>query len=352
MKQKIGIIFTGGTIGSVYGTGKAPLTTDQRANSGILSYLIRKFGDKTDFLAFSPTQMSSENIRAANLQAIADCVTSCLTQHPSGIIVTHGTDTLCFSAALFSQLFCDIPFPLVFVSALYPMDDGRSNACSNLDAAVIFILQSHLPGVFVANRNLTDTGTQIILASRLSDCSPFTGDFTSVSGTPYGRIENGQFIPSGNTGNPSLEELRKTRTKSPFRIEKLCEDILCIRTQAMQDYRYLLPEKIRPKATVIELYHSGTLCNAGDKESTVIFIERCISLGIPVVLAPADSEANIYESSKDLQTLGIVAYNMSFCMARVKTMLAIGCGVDLKNALESDYFFEHVQNNNSTSKIE
>lgn len=349
MKQKICIIFTGGTIGSVYSTGGAPLTTDQRANNGMQSYLIQKYGDRTDFLAFSPTQMSSENTRITNLRAIADCVDSCLAQHPNGIIVTHGTDTLCFSAALFSQLFCDIPVPLVFVSALYPMTDGRSNACSNLDAAVIFILQTDLPGIFAANRNLTDDDSQIILASRLSDCAPFTGNFASVNGTPYGHIANRRFILSGGAENPSPEELRKPRTKSPFQIGNLCEDILCIRTQALQNYRYLLPDNRRPTAIMIELYHSGTLCNAGDKESTVVFIKRCKSLGIPVILAPAESDANTYESSKDLQDLGIVAYDMSFCMARVKTMLALGNGSDLKNTLETDYFFEHIRKNNSTS---
>lgn len=103
-----------------------------------------------------------------------------------GIIVTHGTDTLTFTANYFSQIFCDIPVPLVLVSALLPLEDPESNGPDNFAAAVTFIRRG-IRGVFVSFKNPYEP-CRIHLASRLTYSEQLSGRTGSLLGVHFGEV--------------------------------------------------------------------------------------------------------------------------------------------------------------------
>ena len=116
MKNRICVIFTGGTIGSYSNGGIVDLKPE--TSSLLIEKYRERFGNAIHFDELRPLNILSENMQPSDLEVMADCIRGVDKDAYDGIILTHGTDTLCFTANLFSQLFCDIKIPLVFVSAL------------------------------------------------------------------------------------------------------------------------------------------------------------------------------------------------------------------------------------------
>lgn len=338
--RKICVIFTGGTIGSV--RRGAFVGTDEGTGGLLFDLYRQKYGTGTAFDFCRPLDILSENVRKADLTELAACLQERLNGDYDGIIITHGTDTLAFTAPLFSVLFCDVRLPIVFVSALYPLEDERSNGLDNFAAAADFIGEK-LPGVYVAFRNVGDRCAKIHLASRLTDCAPVSGDFASFGGTPLGEMRQGTFRFFDLPCNPSLQELRRARAASGLCAEKLCTDVLTIKAHSLTDYSFFAFTKKKPRAVILELYHSGTVCTAGKEENAADFLRYCRANGAETVLSPVAGDANLYESAQELGTLALLAKDESFNMTRIKTMLASGGGMPVKDALERNFFFEKIQ---------
>lgn len=337
--RKICVIFTGGTIGSV--NRGAFLGTDAATGGSLLNLYQTKYGTDTAFDVCQPLNVLSENMQKADLVALADCVRERLHGDYDGIVVTHGTDTLSFTAPLFSLLFCDAPLPVVFVSALFPLEYARSNGLDNFAAAVGFIGEK-LPGVYVAFRNAGDPCAKIHLASRLNDCAPASGDFSSFGGMPLGEMTNGTFRFFPLASNPSPADLRRPRPASGFDPARLCTDILTLKAHSLTDYSLFHFAENTPRAVVLELYHSGTVCTAGKGENAAAFLRYCREKGAQPVLAPVAGGGNLYESAMTLSDLAILAEDQSFNMARIKTMLALGMGLSVDAVLKKTFFFEKV----------
>lgn len=333
--KTICVIFTGGTIGSSVSGKKVSL--DGSCSSLLINSYLKKYNNEVCFEEIYPVNMLSENIRRENSEALCEAVASALKKDYEGIIITHGTDTLVFSANLISQMFCDTKIPIAFVSAMLPLSDRKSNGMANFSAAVDFIGEG-IPGVFVVNKNAGEQ-VKVHLASRMIEPEQITGRFSSVCGDYFGIMKRGQFAWHAGRNNPTVEVLRELRKKAGMRT--FSDSILTINARALLDFRFFDFEKNKPEAVIIRMYHSGTVCTAGDAQNTIFFAEYCARLGIPVILGPVDRTANEYSSVDAIKNKCIFAYNMSFEMIQVKVMLAIGSKADINETLNEDLFFEH-----------
>ena len=240
---------------------------------------------------------------------------------------------------LFSQIFRDTPIPIVFVSALFPLDDKRGKGVENFAGAVDFIENEGLRGVFVSFMNEREN-LQIHLGSRLCFTDQITGKFVSVMDLPLCEQVKGRFVYHKSDMLPSKRMINSVRP--PYGEYRLCKDVITIRARAFIDFSlYRFGEK-KPKAVVCELFHSGTACTAGDETNVLKFIDYCLSCGILVILAPVDSHANVYASALAFRHKCIIAYDCSFEMTVVKVMLALGEGRNVEEELASDNFFEKI----------
>ncbi len=336
--MKIALIFTGGTIGSSLGQGVVNL--DGGSARLLLDLYRKKYGNGVEFVTYFPVQLLSEDVQPEDLAAIKRCVQEAATKGVDGMIVTHGSDTLYFTANLFSQLFCDLPIPLVFVCSLFPLRDERSNGLDNFAGAIDFIREG-LPGAYVSFRNPGDEGCKIHLASRITYANQINGSFYSVLGVPFGKIENERFVHLPNPHNPTISQIRLARKPCPY--ARVGTDIVVIRARSFLDFRFYRFTDPKPKAVVIELYHSGTVCTKGTDLNVLEFLKYCKQAGVPAVLAPVDSQASVYASAADIRSGCLFAYDMSFEMTVVKVMLAVGSDADLSEALSSDLFFEKIR---------
>lgn len=338
-RKKICVIFTGGTIGS-YSNGKI-VDLKNESHSALIDKYKSLYGGETVFDELRPLNILSENVQPGDLEIMADCVRGINCNEYDGIILTHGTDTLCFTANLFSQLFCHLTIPLVFVSALYPLDDSRSNGLTNFAGAVTFIKSADYGGVFVSFQNKGEK-CKIHLASRLISAVQISGEYDSILNVPFGYIENENFVHIENAINPTLDQLKSKR--NPCSSQKLCTDMVTIQAHSLLNFDYYRFTEVKPKAVMVQLYHSGTVCTKGKEANFKNFLAYCKSLGIEVVIAPIDSRARIYESALGLTEECIGAFDISFEMATVKVLLALGSGKSIRRSLEENNFFEKYYN--------
>lgn len=338
MKEKICVIFTGGTIGS-YADGNTVDLTSEDKNALIEEYK-KHYTTDVRFDVLRPLDILSENIQFTDLDAMVSCVLAVNKDKYDGIIITHGTDTLSFTATLFSQIFCDYPLPIVFVSALFPLNDVRTKGVENFAGAVDFIEKEGLSGVFVAFTNEHEN-LRIHLGSRITVAEQISGHFVSVMDAPLCELVNGRFVYLRSPFMP-LKHVFGNIRHSYGKYQGLCKDIVTIRARSFLDFSFYNFGQKKPEAVIIELYHSGTVCTAGEETNVLRFIDYCNNLGVKVILSPVDSKARVYASALQLKDRCIIAYDMSFEMTVVKVMLALAANKDISAELRTNRFFEKI----------
>jgi glutamyl-tRNA(Gln) amidotransferase subunit D len=132
----LSIVSTGGTIASRidYRTGSV---TSQFDAADILT-AIPELANVANYRAIPLATILSENMTPAIWQELARAVYEEIRRGVDGIIITHGTDTMAYSAAAISFM-VDSPVPIVFVgsqrSADRPSSDNAMNAVCAARAA-------------------------------------------------------------------------------------------------------------------------------------------------------------------------------------------------------------------------
>ncbi|HYY67690.1 MAG TPA: Glu-tRNA(Gln) amidotransferase subunit GatD [Nitrososphaeraceae archaeon] len=146
---KIALISTGGTIASKidYRTGgvKSALSAAE---------LYESVPELAGYAIIEPEVLLneySENLNPKHWGIIARKILEKLrTKKYRGIIISHGTDTMHYTASALSFALQNIPIPIVLVGAQRSSDRPSSDAALNLISAALFVLKSDLCGVYVA----------------------------------------------------------------------------------------------------------------------------------------------------------------------------------------------------------
>ena len=138
------ILATGGTIASdATENGLAPELTAADIVGGSLHNLPDCRIDCRDILA-----LDSSNIQPEEWQIIAREVASNWQQY-DGIVITHGTDTMAYTASALSYMLRNIPIPVVLTGSQLPFVHPLTDATDNIRCAVAMAM-SGKPGVFLA----------------------------------------------------------------------------------------------------------------------------------------------------------------------------------------------------------
>ena len=111
--KKILVIFTGGTIGSAI-NGET-IDVDSNCKFRLVADYKLFYGEK-DFECVQLYNILSENTGFLHWETLIDYLLKVDTENYSGIIITHGSDTLSYTSALLGMYFRHIEIP-VFVIA-------------------------------------------------------------------------------------------------------------------------------------------------------------------------------------------------------------------------------------------
>ncbi len=332
------LVFSGGTIGSTISQGT--INTSEKQGYRLIELYSQNYSDteQPDFKIIQALQLLSENLSPGVWGKWIQAIDAEDLSQFDGVIVTHGTDTLAYTAAALGFYFNAIQIPMLLVSSNYPLELQQANGLINFHCAIEFIKQRKQPGVFVPYQN-PGSATHVHIATRLTSCLQLSGDFISVQSRPY--------LQFNQQGFTELYSLKKVQQGQQSLLANFSQAIFMIKPYPGLDYSSFNLDGV--KVILHDLYHSGTACTTqdwGDNYSLRCFIELCSQRNIKVYLAPSIKTSEVYHSIKEMLVENVfVLWNMSIEAAYVKLMLAYGNYSEQKRIEEfllEDLAYEHV----------
>ena len=328
-KPPVSILATGGTIASYvdYRTGAVtPVTTPEELASAVPE--IVHLADVRTKIVFA---MFSEDLQPEHWQRLAREVKAEFDAGARGVVVTHGTDTLQFTAAALSFFLQDLPGPVVLVGAQRSSDRPSSDASSNLHAAVAVAAGTDLGEVVVVMHDGTADGTCAIhRGTRVRKMHASRRDaFQSINALPLGKVE----VPlKGGVPRVTLDQPYRPRGDKPVRVD----DAMNERVAMIQSYPGLWPDHI--ESVVLDgVVLVGTGLGHVAKR-TFPALEKLQREGKYVFMATqclhGRVNMNVYSTGRDLQRLGVIpADDMLPEVAYVKAMWVLAHAKDRDEAV-------------------
>lgn len=316
--MKLLFVFTGGTIGSTLSDGY--ISADKGKPYLLIERYKEIFGIDFRYDVIQPYTELSENNTGDTLRELIDSVKPNLQKDYSGIIITHGTDTLQYTAAMLSYTL-DTPVPICIVSSNYPIEDKRANGLVNLRTAIEFIKYVGAAGVWVPYKN-GDEPPKVHRGSRLIGGQPFTDFLYSVQNR-YGFEYEKDGAFSQKTGFSEIQN------EIPFfegdKLASVSDKIL-----KLESYPGMVYPQISDfvKYILMSSFHSGTVNTKSSYAQG--FFREAKSRGIPVFLT-GTLEGESYDSTRQFEDLGIIPINgISPVAAYVKLWLCCTEGRDAR----------------------
>jgi L-asparaginase len=293
---------------------------------------------EVDFQTEEPYRILSENMNGTYLNLLAGTIEKVLARGDSdGVIITHGTDTLQYTAAVLGYLFGTQGIPVVLVSSDYPLEDARANGLENFAYAVDFITHRYGSGVYVSYKN-PGGNPKIHRATRLLPHMTASSLVFSIADSYFGEYEGKKFIYNSSytcvkKGDISGEVCYNRMTGADggsIRLSENAPEILWIHPYVGMCYPKITGND---KAVLLDSYHSGTI---GISKELHDFMDDAGKQKIPVFLYGLPLEEHAYETVKSYEQMGIqVLPEMSGIAAYCKLWLALCGGLDLSGTMNS-----------------
>jgi L-asparaginase/archaeal Glu-tRNAGln amidotransferase subunit D len=338
--KKILVVFTGGTIASK--AENATVNLDENAGTHLLELFESNYKVEVEFDTIQPFHILSENCEPFYWGKLLDALQSIDTKKYSGIIITHGTDTLSYTAAFLGLMLYDIDIPIVITGSNYPLNHKKSVGLANFFNSVMFINQGERKGIYTIFQD-QDGRNMVYLATRVREADSYLDQFSSYGGSSLGEIINGSFHYNKNEINPSEEALQKQENTNILNKSIVFKhSVFAVQAYPGLNYQYIQFEE-KPKAILHSLYHSGTGSIENNEYSLPRFIERCVSSGIDFYLISFHNlESDLYETSRELLKYGAIPLqNISFEAAYAKLNIAYNQEeMDPQEYMKKEWYFE------------
>lgn len=317
---KILLISTGGTIASKidYRTGAVtPALTASELNATVPE--LSKIANIDTEVLFSEY---SENLLPEHWIKIAEKLNSCERSEYRGIIVAHGTDTMQYTAAALAFSLSGFPKPVALVGSQRSSDRPSSDAALNLIAAVRFLVETDVTGVFVVMHN-TSSDDEIAChwATRVrKNHTSKRNAFQTIGGSPAFIIQDNRIEKNKLFNLPKVEYSPKIKFDNRVALVKYYPGF----EPKIMDYTI----SSGYKAIIFEgtgLGHVGKIMydaieKAKKKGMFVGMTSQCIDGMVSMT---------VYDSGRDLLNLGVTPLgNMIPETALVKAMWALANSKD------------------------
>ena len=313
-KPRVLLISTGGTITMVQDRhgGFEPAEDD-------LPYLrvMPELGDLARIDTLRLANVDSANIEPSFWVEVAEAIADRY-ENFDGFVITHGTDTMVYTAAALSFFLQGLSKPIVLTGAQVPLVEIGSDARTNLVNAVR-----------AAGSNLSEVcivfGAFVIRGTRAQKTSAFDLQaFRSVNEIPIGTIGlELQFAP-----NALMAEDQSLRVST-----SLCHEVARIPVWPGIDPTVISTLAHTHSGLVIEGYGLGSLPSDGER-SIAPSIEDATKRGVPVVVTTqcilgSTAMGRYHVGRAALDAGAIPALDMTPECAQVKLMWALGQTRDL-----------------------
>ncbi len=319
-KKHILLLTTGGTIASVSGEeGLEP------RRSTVMERQIDQLRTYYDITVRDVMCLDSSNIRPEEWQSIAQSIFDQRSAF-DGVVVSHGTDTMAYTASAVTFMLPNIDVPVVFTGSQLPLSDVLSDGPDNLRTAFA-MAASGTAGVFLAFDRKVMLGCRAVKV-RASDFSAFE----SINARYVGVVSNRGLVldPRVLPVRQGIPELKASISQEVFLL-KLTPGLSPKIFDALADLGY--------KGIVVEAFGLGGI-NVLHKG--LQGIRRAVEKGISVVITTQclydSSDLQVYQVGSKLLEMGVLqGRDMTSEAAMAKLMWALGQGMD-KEQIASLFF--------------
>ena len=309
-KKKILLLTTGGTIASLPGgSGLEP------RRSEVMELALDQLRSYYDITIDDVMCLDSSNITPEEWQLIARRIFADRAGF-DGIVVSHGTDTMAYTASAVTFMLPDIDLPVVFTGSQLPLADMLSDAPGNLRTAFAMAASGH-PGVFLAFDRKVMLGCRAVKI-RASGFSAFE----SVNARYAAQVTNRGLVVDDSVLPPRRGEAR------------LCPEIsrnvfLLKLTPGLNPAVFDVLAAMGYQGIVIEAFGLG---GVNVLHKGLRGIRRAVEDGISVVVTTQclydSANLQVYQVGTKLLELGVIqGRDMTSEAAMAKLMWAIGQGM-------------------------
>lgn len=325
--KKILVLFTGGTIGSKI-SGDI-INVENEGQFSLINAYEEQFGKETEFECRQILNILSENINFSHWETMISELSKVNTADYSGIIITHGSDTLAYTSSLLGMYFRHIDIPVYIIASNKPIGEKGSNGLFNFANAVKQIQLGKYNGVFTLYE-------KVYLPTRIMPADTYCDRFTAFGDNGY--MDNPEFF------GISEQLLLKKREKLFDQQIKFNHKIMLIHGYPAIDYSAFDLSK-KTSAVLFVPYHSGTACAScefGENYSLVEFIKRCIMQNIMVYICGLKKTNAMYDTLHEIIAAGsIPLYNISEVSAYMKLLIAYNQqNYTVKEIMSKNLYFE------------
>jgi len=308
-RKHILLLTTGGTIASLPGgEGLEP----QRAD--VMERELNQLRTYYRITVKDVMCLDSSNIRPEEWQRIAQHIFE-LRNGYDGIVVSHGTDTMAYTASAVTFMLPNIDLPVVFTGSQLPLADVLSDGPDNLRTAFAMAASGH-PGIFLAFDRKIMRGCRAVKV-RASGFSAFE----SVNAQYVGIVSN-----QGLVINPDTLPVAYGSTQLQTKISK---DVFLLKlTPGLSPEIFDALVSMGYKGIVIEAFGLG---GVNVLHEGLQGIRKAVDAGISVVVTTQclydSSDLRVYQVGNKLLELGVIqGRDMTSEAAMTKLMWAIGQG--------------------------
>ena len=309
--KNILLLTTGGTIASVPGgEGLEPQRSD------VMERELNQLRTYYNITVEDVMCLDSSNMQPEQWQTIARHIFA-RKDNFDGIVVSHGTDTMAYSASAVTFMLPNIDVPVVFTGSQLPLSDILSDGPDNLRTAFA-MAASGKPGIFLAFDRKIMLGCRAVKV-RASGFSAFE----SINARYAGHVSN-----QGLVLDPRV--LPKCSGNAAFLPEISPNVFLLKLTPGLNPAVFDMLAAMGYKGIVIEAFGLGgiNVLSRGLRG-----IQRAIEDGISVVVTTQclydSSDLNVYQVGNKLLQLGVIqGRDMTSEAAMTKLMWAIGQGMN------------------------
>ena len=289
--EDILVIFTGGTIGSSVGDDGF-ISLDDEGAFGIVDMYADEYGGRERFKCIQPFTFLSENAVQDTWNRLLEVLRGIDLNDWKGIIITHGTDSVSYTAALLGVLYKDVlPCPLVLVTTNKPPAEKGSNALMNFAGAVRLIDYLALSGGYNDVYAVWHGGDfyNVYRGMETVAADTATDNISVYGGQPFAEFYPEGLSMTGNSYNWRVVINDKHEDRCGIVINNdrrdriisgeipVCGKVAFIQQYPGLDYNIIDTEKA--DAVLVYTYHSGTLCTAGEETSFTRFAGECAKRG-------------------------------------------------------------------------
>lgn len=327
--KKILFITTGGTIASSESAeGLVPALTSEE----LIGYL-GHHEQHAQITCEDLLRLDSSNMQPEEWSLIAKRIYEAVPSY-DGIVLTHGTDTMAYTASALSFMLENLPIPVIVTGSQLPLQHPLSDGVDNIRCAFHAAMQDALTGVYVCFNRQLILGTRAVKVRTMN-----LNAFESVNVHPAGIV---------SARGMTLEKDLLIHPKGKFKLsDSLCKQVFLLKlTPGLDPSIFDMLMHMEYKGIVIEAFGAGGMHFI--RRDLIQKLEMMVEKGISVVACSQclyeNSDFSIYQTGQKVLQKGVIqGIDMTSEAAVTKLMWALGKTQDpqeVKTLFETNFVNE------------